>query len=168
MGQGLRLFLAESRDGPPSKGIIDINVIDILFTGINSNSWVFDTGSVAHICNTMHGLRKMRKLEKGEMMMRAGNGVHLDAKAVGVITLRLPSGFTLELNKCYFVPELCKNIISRSCLLRNGYSFKSENNGSSIYMNEMFYGFAPLVGGLFILDLDYRSNVYNIDTKRIK
>jgi len=28
----------------------------------------------------------MRKLEKGEMMMRVGNGVHLDAKAVGVIT----------------------------------------------------------------------------------
>ena len=102
MEQRIRLTLAESRAGPPSKGIIDINVIDILFTGINSNSWLFDTGSVAHICNMMLGLRKMRKLEKGEMTMRIGNGVHLDAKAVGVVTLRLPSGFTLELNKCYF------------------------------------------------------------------
>src|SRR4051812_49451777 len=55
-----------------------------------------------------------------------------------------------------FFPKLCKNIISRSCLLRDGYSFKSEKNGSSIYMNEMFYGFAPLVGGLFILDLECR------------
>ena len=72
------------------------------------------------------------------------------------------------MNKCYFVLELCKNIISGSCLLRDGYSFKSEINGSSIYMNEMFYGFAPLVGGLFILDLDCRSDVYNIETKRIK
>ena len=125
MEQRIRLILAESRAGPPSKGIIDINVIDVLFTGINSNSWVFDTGSVAHICNTMQGLRKMRKLAKGEMTMRVGNGVLLDAKAVGVVTLR-PSGFTLELNKCYFVPELCKNIIYGSCLLRDGYSFKSE------------------------------------------
>ena len=98
------MTLAESRARPPNKGIIDINVIDVLFIGINSNSWVFDTGSVAHIWNTMQGLRKMRKLEKGEMMMRIGYGVHLDAKAIGVITLRLPSGFILELNKCYVVP----------------------------------------------------------------
>src|SRR3954469_24492347 len=112
MEQRIRLILAESCDGPPSKGIIDINVIDVLFTSINSNSWVFDTGSVAHICNTMQRLRKMRKLAKGEMTMRVGNGVLLDAKAVGVVTLRLPSEFTLELNKCYFFPDLCKNIIS--------------------------------------------------------
>ena len=37
-----------------------------------------------------------------------------------------------------------------------------------IYMNEMFYGFAPLVGGLFILDLHCRNDVFNIETKRIK
>jgi len=41
MEQRIRLTLAESRAGPPSKDIIDINVIDVFFTGINSNSWVF-------------------------------------------------------------------------------------------------------------------------------
>ena len=100
--------------------------------------------------------------------MRVGNGVQIAALAVGVMPLRLPSGFTLELNNCYFVPALCKNIISGSCLLLNGYSFNSENNGCSIYFKNMFYGFAPVVNGLFILDLECGNDVYNIDAKCLK
>ena len=38
--------------------------------------------------------------------------------------------------------------------MRDGYSFKSENNGCSIYMSDMFYGHAPLVNGLFLMNLD--------------
>jgi hypothetical protein len=34
------------------KGICDIHVIDIYLTSAQSNMWVFDTGSVAHICNS--------------------------------------------------------------------------------------------------------------------
>ena len=36
-----------------SSGILDIHVIDVYLSGPKSNSWVFDTGSVANICNTM-------------------------------------------------------------------------------------------------------------------
>ena len=61
----------------------------------------------------------------------------------------LPSGLVLDLNNCYLVPALSMNIISRSCLMRDGYSFKSENNGCSIYMSNIFYGHAPLKSGLF-------------------
>jgi hypothetical protein len=34
------------------KGICDIHVIDIYLTSARSNTWVFDTGYVAHICNS--------------------------------------------------------------------------------------------------------------------
>jgi hypothetical protein len=34
------------------KGICDIHVIDIYLTSARSNTWVFDTGFVAHICNS--------------------------------------------------------------------------------------------------------------------
>ena len=67
----------------------------------------------------------------------------VDVVAVGTLPLRLPSGLVLILNKCYFVPALSMNIISGSCLLRDRYSFKSENNGCSIYMNNIFYVHAP-------------------------
>src|SRR3954470_14892945 len=81
---------------------------------------------------------------KDEVTMRVGNGSKVDVIAVGTLPLHLPSGLALDLNNCYLVPALSMNIISGSCLMRDGYSFKSENNGCSIYMNNIFYGHAPL------------------------
>src|SRR3954469_25319392 len=80
----------------------------------------------------------------------------------------LPSGFTIELDNCYFVPVICKNIISGSCLIRDGYSFKSENTGCSIYLKNIFYGFAPIKNGLFYLDLDCSNDILNTISKCLK
>ena len=67
--------------------------------------------------------------------MRVGNGSEVDVIAVGTLPLHLPLGLVLDLNNCYLVPSLGMNIISGSCLMRDGYSFKSESNGCSIYMS---------------------------------
>ena len=81
--------------------------------------------------------------------MRVGNGSKVDVIAVGTLPLHLPTGLVLNLNNCYLVPSLGMNIVSRSRLIRDGYSFKSESNGCSTYMRDMFYGHAPLVNGFF-------------------
>src|SRR3954468_2024891 len=61
------------------------------------------------------------------------------------------------------------NIISGSYLLQDGYSFKSENNGCSFYMNNIFYGHAPKKNGLFFLNLDSSStHIHNVNAKRIE
>ena len=88
--------------------------------------------------------------------------------AVGTLSLHLPSGFILELSNCYYVPALCKNIISGSCLLKNGYSFKSENKGCSIYMREFFYCHFPMRDGLFILNHEGETHIHNREAKRQK
>ena len=147
--------------------VIQVNVIDILIAE-NTKSWVFDTRSVADICNMMEGLQKIHKMSRNEVVMHVRNGDGIAAQAVGVMSLSLPSGFILELNNCYFVPKLCKNIIYGSCFINDGNSYKSENNGCSIYYKDMFYGFAPMIGGLFILDLESEEEVYNINVKRLK
>jgi len=75
----------------------------------------------------------------------------------------------INLNKCYLVPALTMNIISGSCLLQDGYSFMSENNGCSFYMNNIFYGHAPEKNGLFLLNFDSSStHIHNVNAKRIK
>ncbi|KAK1600951.1 hypothetical protein QYE76_059128, partial [Lolium multiflorum] len=91
----------------------------------------------------IHELKNKRRLLKDEVTMRVGNGSKVDVIAVGTLPLHLPSGLVLSLNNCYFVPALSMNIISGSCLMQDGYSFKSENNGCSIFMNNIFYGRAP-------------------------
>jgi hypothetical protein len=46
------------------KGIFDIHVIDIYLTSACSNTWLFDTGSVANICNSQQDLWNKRRLER--------------------------------------------------------------------------------------------------------
>ena len=91
-----------------NKGIFDIHVIDV---------YLFDTGSVAHICNSKQELRNKRRLAKDEVTMLVGNGSKVDVIAVGTLPLHLPLGLVLDLNNCYLVPALSMNIISGSCLL---------------------------------------------------
>ena len=49
-------YLAEKKDGKV-KGIFDIHVIDVYLINARSSAWVFDTGSVANICNSKQGLQ---------------------------------------------------------------------------------------------------------------
>ena len=45
----------------------------------------------------------------------------------------------------------------------------SLNNGCSIYMRDMFYGHAPMVNGLFFMNLERNAtHVHNVSTKRCK
>ena len=75
--------------------------------------------------------------------MRDGNGSKVDVIAVSMLPLHLPSGLILDLNNCYLVRALNMNIISGSFLMRDGYSFKLENNGCSIYMSNIFMVMHP-------------------------
>ena len=97
------------------KGIFDIHVIDVYLTNARSSAWIFDIGSVAHICNSKQGLRIKRRLAKDGVMMRVENGSKVDV-VVGTLPLHLPSVLVLDLNNCYLVPALSMNIISGSCL----------------------------------------------------
>ena len=136
------------------KGTLVAYVIDIYLADIPSSSWVFDTRSVVHICNSMQGLVRTRRVAQGEIDIRVGNKARVAALEVGTMQLQLPSGFILELNNCYYIPALSRNIISASCLMSQGYEFNLKDNGCSIYLNEMFHGYAPIVDGLFILNLE--------------
>lgn len=100
------------------------------------------------------------------MDLRVGNGAKVVALAVGTYCLTLPSGVVIELDNCYYVPAISRNIISVSCLDKKGFSFIIKNNSCSIYLNEMFYFSAKLSNGLYVLDLD--TPIYNINTKRFK
>ena len=61
------------------------------------------------------------------------------------------------------------NIVLGSRLIRDGYSFKSENNGCSVYMRDMFYGHAPLVNGLFLMNLERDvTHIHSVNTKDVR
>jgi len=131
-----------------------------------SASWVLDTGCGSHICTNVQGLKRSRDLAKGEVDLRVGNGAKVAALAVGTYVLTLPSGLIIQLENCYYVPAISRNIISVSCLDKFGFSFIIKNNCCSIYLNDIFYATAQMNNGLYVLDLE--MPIYNINTKRMK
>ena len=80
-------------------------------TNAHSSAWVFDTGSVAHICNSKQGLQINRRLAKDEVTLRVGNGSMVDVITVGTLPLHLPSGLVLNLNNCYLAFALSIDMI---------------------------------------------------------
>ena len=150
---------------PFTSGTLVIHITEIFLADSYVNSWVFDTGSVAHICNSMQGLTKSRSIGRGEVDFRVGNNARVAAVAVGTMQLHLSLGFVLELNNYYFVPSLSRNIMSPSCLMKDGYSFASENNGCVISKNNMCMASASIKNGLFVLNLD-DSPICNISAKK--
>jgi hypothetical protein len=153
-----------------------INVIEINIAVSSSDSWVFDTRSMIHTCKSLQGLihackslqglSLTRRFVKGKLDVRVSNGASVAAIVVDTFHLPLPSGLFLELNNCYCISALCKNIISSSYLEEvDGYEIIIKNKHYSIYYNGIFYTHCPLVNGLYVLDLEDKF-VCNINMKR--
>ncbi|KAL8116424.1 hypothetical protein AgCh_022791 [Apium graveolens] len=62
------------------------------------------------------GLQRRRTLAKGEVDLRVGNGAKVAALAIETYYLSMPSGLILELEDCFYVPAIRRNIISVSYL----------------------------------------------------
>ena len=131
-------------------------------------TWVLDTGCGSHICSNVQGLRNRRLLGKNEVDLRVGNGARVAAVEIGDYQLTLPSGLLLDLNNCYFVPAMSRNIILVSSLDVSGFDFTIFNSIMQFRRNGIIYGSAVLQNGLYILDMSNDKTIYNINTKRIK
>jgi hypothetical protein len=119
-----KLYLAKLKNRSSTSGKLVVYITEIFLVDSYVNYWVFDTGSVAHISNSMQGMTKSRSIERGEVDFCVGNNARVAALAVGMMQLHLPSGFVLELNNYYFFPSLSRNIVSPSCLMKDGYSLR--------------------------------------------
>ena len=65
---------------------------------------------------------------------------------------------------------MSRNIISVSCLDKDGFEFIIRNNKCNIYHDNIFYGYAPCIGGLYVLETKDADEmpVYNVNIKKSK
>ena len=85
---------ASNDTSPSSIFVIEINTIS------QNNKWVLVIDYGLHICIDMQGLRNSKRLNKGELDLRVGNGARVAALAIGTYVLNLPSGLLLNLDDC--------------------------------------------------------------------
>ena len=71
-------YLADKKDGKVNKVILDIHLIDVYFTTVYSNTWVFDRGSVAKSSNSKRELHNEQRLVKDEVTMCVGGNSKVD------------------------------------------------------------------------------------------
>ena len=148
---------------PNESGIF---MIDCLI--ISYESWVLDTGCGNHICNHLQGFNRRKTLREDDMNLRVGEGTTIGAEVVGTYSLRLPSGMVLELESCYYVPRLIKNIISYDLLIDQGFKYELEYKTISCFKDNVFYFKATPMNGLYTLNLQRdNSEIYHI-SKRSK
>ena len=96
-----------------------------------------------------------------------GTKASVVVKCIGTYKLDLPSGITLELNNCYFVPSIIRNIISIPVLDNiMGYSFHIANSNCYILHNDINRGISPIMDRLYLLDC--RHNIFHLENKRPK
>ena len=158
-------FLAEQKTARVASSS-GIHVIEINHTNTFSNSWIVDSGAGAHICSNMQTLRKTRKLAKGEMQFKFGDGALVAAVAIGDLELVLPTGLIIELTSVFVIPSCNRNIISVSVLDSMGYEFVFKNRCCNISRNDLIYASAYYFNGLYLIDLELPVN--NVNVKRLK
>ncbi|KAJ9553261.1 hypothetical protein OSB04_017306 [Centaurea solstitialis] len=146
---------------PDAPGIF---MIDCLITSYES--WVIDTGSGNHICNHLQGFTRRKTLRKDRSNLRVGEGTPLIAEAVGSYNLSLPSGLVLELDNCYYIPNMIKNVLSFDLLVDQGFYYKYSYKMISVFKDNIFYFKATPVDGLYTVNLkDNNSEIYHINKR---
>ncbi|GKA94336.1 hypothetical protein Tco_0816374 [Tanacetum coccineum] len=97
-----------------------------------NKTWVYDTSCGTHICNTLQGLRRSKKLKHRALSLYIGNGMRPAVETIGNFDLILPSGLIIVLNNYHFAPTVTMGVVSISCLVENGYIHTFTNNGISV------------------------------------
>nr|GEY83717.1 hypothetical protein [Tanacetum cinerariifolium] len=81
------VYLAELMKKKKSRGQNVVSTSSGIYTielfAFPENSWVYDTGCGAHICNTKQRLRGAKKLKCGSLYLYVGNGVRVEVEAIG-------------------------------------------------------------------------------------
>jgi hypothetical protein len=87
------------------------------------------------------------------------NGVEAKVEAIRELPLELNNGFMLRLHNVLYVPSLCRNLISISCLDDDGYDCQFGNRQRLIFFDNKVVGFAFQQDKLYMLSMHENVNV---------
>ena len=162
------------KDWLRSKGRTDVYVcVESNLIEVPEDSWWFDTGSSVHITNTLHGFQKQKQPSKGSYNVFVGEGTKVNIEAIGVVRLKLKSGFILKLNDVLYVPAMRRNLLSASKLVKQGLAFLVDDDSVKIFRKNRLHS---LLGSAYMHDelwkleciVDHTSlHVMNVNTKRM-
>ena len=97
-------------------------------------TWVLDTGSPIHICNSLQGIQVTKRFREGERFLNVGDGRSVPVLALEIIKLVFESQYII-LNECHYCPSFLLNIIFVGLLVNSNYKISIKKNFYDIILN---------------------------------
>ena len=135
-------------------------LLEIYLAQNPTDSWCVDSSCTNHICNSLQGFQKTRKLNEGELFFTLADGSRILVVVVGVFNLYFDSR-VLILEDCLYVPNVRRNLISATYLGKHGYCVILKDN-VVIKKDKVFICFGNIIDSLYILTLD-KHELYNYE-----
>ena len=91
--------------------MIETNIIDVPM-----NTWWLHTGATIHVTNSLQGMISQRGLTNFEQHVCMGDSSRAKVNIMGIIKLKLATGYVLELQEVSYVPSIRRSLLSISLL----------------------------------------------------
>ncbi|KAB2605750.1 hypothetical protein D8674_005467 [Pyrus ussuriensis x Pyrus communis] len=129
------------------------------------DSWWFDTGCSVHITNSLKGFQKQKEIGDTLYNVYVGEGTRVTVHSIGIVNLKLTSGFVLKLKDVLYVPKMRRNLISASKIVKDGFAFLADDKCLKIFKKnylDSILGTALLLDNLWSLECSIESNNHSI------
>ncbi|KAL2327971.1 hypothetical protein Fmac_021398 [Flemingia macrophylla] len=138
----------------------ETNIIEVP----NNTRWL-DSGATTHVSNIMQGFLSIQPIKGVERYLYMGNKMKARIDGMGTYRLILDTGCCLDLEKCLYVPDCARNLVSISKLDCLGFNFKIGSNGFELYKLMCYYGSGTLIDGLycFNLNVNFSDSLFNVE-----
>ena len=129
----------------------------------NSKEWWIDFATTRHVC-AIKEMFSSYALVGPEEELHMGNSSTSKIEGTENILLKMTSGKTLTLKNVLHVPEIRKNLVSLSLLVKNGFKIVFVSDKVVRSKNDMYVGNGYLSDGLFKLNVMTINNNKNNDS----
>ncbi|KAL0418531.1 UNVERIFIED_CONTAM: Retrovirus-related Pol polyprotein from transposon TNT 1-94 [Sesamum radiatum] len=125
--------------------VFEANLVD------NPREWWIDTGATRHICSDKEMFSTYTPINGRKLFM--GNSATSNIVGIGNVVLKMTSGKELTLIDVLHVPDIRKNLVSGSLLVKSGFRLVFESNKFVLTKNNHFIGKGYVEKGLFKMNV---------------
>ena len=131
---------------------LSVVVSEVNFIGGNTKEWWVDTGATRHVCSNKKMFSSYHSIDNGEQLFM-GNSSSSKVEGQGKVVLKMTSSKELTLNDVLHVPEIRKNLVSRSLLSKKGFKLVFVSDNFILTKNGMYVGKWYMSNGLFKINV---------------
>ena len=132
---------------------------------VPNNTWWLDTSTTTHVSHITQGFLSIQPIRRSDQFLYMGNIMKARIEGIGTYHLILDTGYHLDLEKCLYVPECARNLVSVAKLDKLGFKFEIGNGVFSLCKNKYCYGSGALIEDLYRFNLDvmFAESLFNIE-----